>query len=260
MLSFLLVLSLVVSMIGCQNEVKEQDVTKVFLSDNSLTLELGDTYKLDVNVTPNSSEPLIWSSSNNDIASVFYGKVTAKAGGIAIIKAECNGSVDSCIVTVTTPIIEEEDIPNNIGDYRLVWSDEFNANVLNANVWNIEVNGNGGGNNELQYYRAENVSVGSEPSTGKGCLILTARKENYAGKNATSGRITSQNNVTFTHGMIEASIKMPHTANGLWPAFWMMGNDISTVGWPACGEIDILEMGHATGIANGTQDRYFNGA
>lgn len=144
--------------------------------------------------------------------------------------------------------------------YRLVWADYFNGNSLNTNNWNIEVNGDGGGNGELQYYRAENVSVGKEPISGKGCLILTAKKENYNGKTATSGRITTQNKVYFTHGKIEASIKFPHTANGLWPAFWLMGNDIAQVSWPRCGEIDVVEMGHVSGINNGTQDRYFNGA
>ncbi len=159
--------------------------------------------------------------------------------------------------------------PGNSGDetgtgetdgYRLVWADYFNGNSLNTDNWNIEVNGDGGGNGELQYYRAENVSVGKEPVSGKGCLILTAKKENYNGKTATSGRITTQNKVYFTHGKIEASIKFPHTANGLWPAFWLMGNDIAQVSWPRCGEIDVVEMGHVSGINNGTQDRYFNGA
>lgn len=139
-------------------------------------------------------------------------------------------------------------------NYQLVWADEFNGSELNTNVWNIEVNGNGGGNNELQYYCEKAVSVQS------GNLVLTATKENYGGKQFTSGRINSKNKVYFKHGKIEARIKLPYTANGLWPAFWMMGNDFDQVGWPRCGEIDILEMGHQTGIQNGTQDRYFNGA
>mgnify|MGYP000754992686 FL=1 len=145
--------------------------------------------------------------------------------------------------------------------YRLVWQDLFDAGNLNRDRWNIEVNGNGGGNEELQYYtdRASNVSVGDD-GQGNGCLILTARREDYSGKHFTSGRITTLDNVTFTHGKIEASIKIPSTANGLWPAFWMMGNDISTVGWPTCSETDIMEMGHSDGITRGVQDKMFNGA
>ena len=145
--------------------------------------------------------------------------------------------------------------------YKLVWQDLFDANELNSQRWNIEVNGDGGGNNELQYYtdRAENVLLGDD-GKGNGCLILTAKKEVYGGRQATSGRITSKNKIAFKHGKIEAAIKLPKTANGLWPAFWMMGNDYDQVGWPRCGETDIMEFGNATGIKNGTQDRYFNGA
>ena len=145
--------------------------------------------------------------------------------------------------------------------YKLVWQDLFDANELNSQRWNIEVNGDGGGNNELQYYtdRAENVRLGDD-GKGNGCLILTAKKEVYGGRQATSGRITSKNKIAFKHGKIEAAIKLPKTANGLWLAFWMMGNDYDQVGWPRCGETDIMEFGNATGIKNGTQDRYFNGA
>ena len=144
--------------------------------------------------------------------------------------------------------------------YRLVWEDLFDGTSLDSSVWNVEVNGDGGGNNELQFYRAENVSVGKDYASGRNCLILTARRENYGNKAFTSGRVNSKNKKAFTHGKVEALIKLPATANGLWPAFWMMGNDFDQVGWPRCGEIDILEMGNAAGIAAGTQDRYFNGA
>ena len=145
--------------------------------------------------------------------------------------------------------------------FKLVWQDLFDFGTLNPDRWNIEVNGSGGGNNELQYYtdRTENVRVGDD-GKGNGCLILTARREDYNNRNFTSGRINSKTKVAFTHGKIEASIKIPTTANGLWPAFWMMGNDYDQVGWPRCGETDIMEMGHGDGIAAGTHDRLFNGA
>lgn len=146
------------------------------------------------------------------------------------------------------------------GGYRLVWEDNFNGPELDGQSWNIETFGHGAGNNELQFYRRENVSIGREPHSGDTCLILTARREECQGKSFTSGRINTKDKFTFQYGKIEARICLPATADGLWPAFWLMGNDISTVGWPRCGEIDILEMGHQNGIKQGLQDRFFNGA
>ncbi|MCL2328624.1 MAG: family 16 glycosylhydrolase [Bacteroidetes bacterium] len=152
--------------------------------------------------------------------------------------------------------------------YTLVWQDDFCGPSLDASVWNIEVRYDGGGNNELQYYtdRTDNVSIGIEPVSGKSCLILTAKKETYGTggnqRTATSGRVNTLNKMYVQYGKIEARIKLPKTANGLWPAFWMLGSNIndSGFGWPTCGEIDILEMGNAAGISAGTQERYFNGA
>lgn len=144
--------------------------------------------------------------------------------------------------------------------YTLAWQDEFNGDKLDEDAWNIEVNGDGGGNNELQYYTRKNVTIENEPSTGARCLTLTAKRENYKGKSFTSGRLNTLGKVFFTRGRIESRIMMPKTKNGLWPAFWMMGNDFRQVGWPRCGEIDIVEMGNAQGIANNTQTRFLNGA
>ena len=145
-------------------------------------------------------------------------------------------------------------------DYTLVWNEDFTDGVLDTKVWNIEVNGDGGGNNELQYYCEKGVSLGAEPTTGKQCLILTATKEEYLGKKCTSGRVNSKGKLYYTFGRIDARIKFPKTANGLWPAFWQMGNNFDQVGWPKCGETDIIEMGHQNAFSKGTQDRFFNGA
>jgi len=145
-------------------------------------------------------------------------------------------------------------------EYQLVWNEDFTDASLDTEVWNIEVNGDGGGNNELQYYCEKGVTLGVEPTTGKHCLVLTATKESYKGKTCTSGRVNSKNKMTYTFGKIEARIKFPKTANGLWPAFWQMGNNYDEVGWPLCGETDIIELGHQSAFKKGTQERYFNGA
>jgi beta-glucanase (GH16 family) len=140
--------------------------------------------------------------------------------------------------------------------YTLLWNDEFDGSVLKSTNWTIETGASGWGNNELQNYttRPENVKVEG------GHLVITARKENYEGAAATSARLITKDKFHFLYGYVVASIRLPKTANGLWPAFWMMGNDFSQVGWPKCGETDILEMGNSEGIKNGTQDRFLNGA
>lgn len=165
-------------------------------------------------------------------------------------------------------------------DYQLQWSDEFDGTELNRDYWNVEDNARGGGNAELQYYTPRNISIEKHPVTGESCLVLTAKKEDYGNRPCTSARLNTQDKVTIHYGKVEARIAFPYTADGLWPAFWMLGNNLAKnlgnnddvdktkaalakqgrVVWPKCGEIDICEMGHHKGIENGTQDRYFNGA
>lgn len=139
--------------------------------------------------------------------------------------------------------------------WKTVWYDHFDGTTLDTNNWNIEQNSDGGGNWELQYYGPEGVSVRD------GNLVLTATREARGGKAFTSGRVNSRGKAFFAHGKIEARIKLPKTARGLWPAFWMLGENIGTNPWPQCGEIDILEMGHVDGWAAGNDpERYMNGA
>ena len=123
--------------------------------------------------------------------------------------------------------------------YKLVWSDEFNGSSLDRSKWSFEIgNGtNGWGNSELEYYtnRTQNCSEQN------GILNITALKENYNGYNYTSARIKTQGRFSFKYGKVEAKMKLPF-GQGMWPAFWMLGDNISQVGWPKCGEIDIMEM------------------
>lgn len=121
-------------------------------------------------------------------------------------------------------------------EYTLVWSDEFDGNDLNRKNWNVEIDGNGGGNNEHQYYLDSKKNI----DVSNGTLKIHALKENYARKDYTSGRITTQNKKTFLYGKVEARMKLPRF-QGAWPAFWMLGNNIKQVGWPKCGEMDIME-------------------
>ncbi len=123
--------------------------------------------------------------------------------------------------------------------YSLAWSDEFGGTSLNTNNWNQETgNGTGGwGNNELEYYT--NSTKNTFLSNGN--LIIEARKEPISGFNYSSGRMTTQNKKSFTFGRIDIRAKLP-VSKGMWPALWMLGANINTVPWPACGEIDMMEL------------------
>ena len=120
--------------------------------------------------------------------------------------------------------------------YKLLWSEDFNGNSLDMNNWNIEVNGDGGGNNEKQYYTDSSKNI----EVSNGTLKIHALRESYNGKSYTSGRINTMNKQSFQYGKIEARIKLPRFT-GSWPAFWMLGSNYEKVGWPRCGEIDIME-------------------
>ncbi|MGB5718017.1 MAG: family 16 glycosylhydrolase, partial [Gammaproteobacteria bacterium] len=93
-----------------------------------------------------------------------------------------------------------------------------------------------------------------------GSLVLEARSENYSGNSFTSARMLTQGRFAFKYGTLEARIKMPDTADGLWPAFWLLGNNFGPVDWPFCGEVDIVEMGSAAGITEGLQQEKLNAA
>ncbi len=152
-------------------------------------------------------------------------------------------------ITVILPAI-------NAQDYQLVWEDNFDGAALDSNIWNIETREgiwNTGGNSELQYYRKNNVAVGDD-GAGNNCLILTAKEESYKGYGYTSGRVNTKSKFSFRYGKVEARIKVPNLANGLWPAFWTLGYEDKV--WPDCGEIDILEMGHSAAISAGTPNKY----
>ncbi len=132
------------------------------------------------------------------------------------------------------------DAPTSYPGMTMVWSDEFNGNQLDLNNWTHEVGTGcpglcGWGNNELQYYRAENTTVQN------GLLTIEAKQQSFAGSAYTSSRIKTQGKQSFKYGRIDIRAILPQ-GTGLWPALWMLGESISTVGWPASGEIDIMEM------------------
>ncbi|MDP4272995.1 MAG: glycoside hydrolase family 16 protein [Bacteroidota bacterium] len=116
--------------------------------------------------------------------------------------------------------------------YKLVWKDDFNGLALDTNSWKNETANPGWVNNELQYYTA-----GTNIQVENGKLRIVAKKEN---NKYTSGRINTKDKRTFTYGLFEIKAKLPKGV-GTWPALWMLGQNHEEVGWPSCGELDIME-------------------
>lgn len=122
------------------------------------------------------------------------------------------------------------------GTWELAWADEFTGTELNRQHWTFDQGGGGWGNRELQFYtdRLDNCFLTN------GWLIIEAKRERFENREYTSARLKTQGLHSWTYGRIEARIQVP-SGQGVWPAFWMLGTNITSVGWPACGEIDILE-------------------
>ena len=135
--------------------------------------------------------------------------------------------------------------------WTLVWADEFtqaDGSLPDPSKWGYDTGGGGWGNSELEYYTSRTNNVRIE----NGQLVIEARQESYLGSSYTSARLKSQGKVSWAYGRIEARIKIPR-GQGLWPAFWTLGTNITSVNWPACGEIDIMEnIGREPSLVHGT--------
>ena len=175
----------------------------------------------------------------NDPSSPFSFNVNGASSGAhaltAVARSSSGNSATSSVVNITVT-----NTPAPTG-WQLVWADEFtqaNGTSPDSVKWNYDIGtGSGGwGNNELQYYtsRTNNVRIENDQ------LVIEAKSENYMGSSYTSARLLTQGKWSWTYGRMEARIKVPRT-QGIWPAFWMLGTNIPSVGWPLCGEIDIME-------------------
>lgn len=123
-------------------------------------------------------------------------------------------------------------------NFELVWSDEFDGtagSLPDASKWSFDLGNNGWGNQELQNYTNSTNNVSLD---GNGNLVITALKN---GNTFTSARVNTKSKFSHAYGKIEARIKTPY-GPGIWPAFWMLGDNIDSVEWPQCGEIDIMEL------------------
>jgi len=137
---------------------------------------------------------------------------------------------------------------------QLIWSEEFDTGTSpDSAVWSYDLGDSGWGNSELQNYTSASQNVRIE----NGNLVIAVQKSESG---FTSARIRTEDKLTFKYGTIEALIKIPDLADGLWPAFWTLGNNFNQVGWPNCGELDIMEMGSGSAITAGVINRRVSSA
>jgi beta-glucanase (GH16 family) len=145
----------------------------------------------------------------------------------------------STIVTALAMVLSSSALAG--AEWKLVWADEFSSPQINRTNWTYDLGANGWGNQELQCYtdRPANSYITND-AAGNGMLVIEAKPEEFKGAKFTSARLKTQGLQRWTYGKIEARISIPG-GKGIWPAFWMLGENMPSAGWPACGEIDILE-------------------
>lgn len=138
---------------------------------------------------------------------------------------------------------------------KLVWADEFDKpgvatpGLPDTTRWRYDVGGHGFGNNELQFYRANRLE---NARIENGRLIIEARKERHENREYTSAKLITRGKHEWKYGRFEIRAKLP-PGRGSWPAIWMLGSNIDKVGWPLCGEIDIMEhVGFDPNVVHGT--------
>ncbi|MEM9261426.1 MAG: glycoside hydrolase family 16 protein, partial [Bacteroidota bacterium] len=157
----------------------------------------------------------------------------------------------ACNAPSSTADEDESDAPAAVQDSftQLVWADEFDGSgPLDSTKWAYDIGGHGWGNQELQYYtdRLENAR------REDGHLLIEARQESFEGSTYTSARLVTRDRQTWQRGRVAVRAKLP-TGLGTWPAIWMLGQNIKEVGWPTCGEIDIMEhLGFSQDTVYGT--------
>jgi beta-glucanase (GH16 family) len=176
-------------------------------------------------------------------------------GSLALLLACVGGGAVIFIVAAGTGAAGAP-AQSGTANWVLTWSDEFDApdgSAPDPKKWTAETGGGGWGNNELEYYTARQTNSRVE----KGNLVIDALQEKFTGPDGvareyTSARLKTGKLFTQKYGKFEARIRIPK-GQGMWPAFWMLGDDISAAGWPACGEIDIMEnVGFEPATIHGT--------
>ena len=196
-----------------------------------------------------SSQAVIPSNDSHDDSA----NPSAKSSNDAPVSSSAVPSSSSRAVIPSSDSREES---RSSSSSPYLWNDEFDGDAIDTSKWRFEIGtgASGWGNNEWEYYtdRKENAYIKD------GVLHIRAQKEDYKGSKYTSARMITKDKFSFTYGTVEARIALP-TGKGIWPAFWMLGQNIDKVSWPACGEIDIIEAINDENIVYGTHHWQYNG-
>ena len=181
------------------------------------------------------------SSSSDKIATNSSSSLRLSSANLSFSSIDVSVSAETSSSDKATDKVGEPTEPAEV----YLWHDEFDS--IDTATWTFETGASGWGNNEWQYYtaRKENAYVQD------GILHIRANKENYEGAKYTSARMITKGKFSFTYGTVEARIALP-VGKGIWPAFWMLGENIDAVSWPACGEIDIIEAVNSENVVYGT--------
>ena len=201
------------------------------------------------------TKPVILSSDSRDDSANPSAKSSsdAPASNSAVPGSSAVPSSSSQAVILSSDSREES---SSSSSSPYLWNEEFDGDAIDTSKWSFEIGtgASGWGNNEWEYYtdRKENAYIKD------GVLHIRAQKEDYKGSKYTSARMITKDKFSFTYGTVEARIALP-TGKGIWPAFWMLGQNIDKVSWPACGEIDIIEAINNENIVYGTHHWQYNG-
>ena len=197
--------------------------------------------KLDGSGSYGDISNFVWSKDGMDIAIGQIAEVELPTGTHSI-KLTVTGSNGQTHVDDTKVEIRE-----------IIWEETFDT--FNSDIWNTGLGDGcdqgdgmcGWGNQELQYYHANNVRIENIPNEpGRKALVLEAKNESMGESAFTSGKVDTKGNLAIKYGLVEVRMMVPDLEKGLWPAAWLLGVNQDEVGWPHCGEIDMMEMGHST--------------
>ena len=239
---------------GDSETICEEPIEIVDSSSSSSDVIESSSFK-ETDSTSSSSRQAQSSTPHNDTLS---SSIVAQESSSSA-KADQGRHDDSTAVSSSSSLAvpsSSSAIPGSSSESPYLWNDEFDGTAIDTSKWTFEIGtgSSGWGNNEKEFYtgRKENAYVQD------GILHIRANKEEYEGSSYTSARMITKGKFSFTYGTVEARIALP-VGKGIWPAFWMLGENIDAVSWPACGEIDIIEAVNTENVVYGTNHWSNNG-